>query len=134
MSLYKKFKTDSACESEGVWLDYGEGTRIRIARAGGSNKRFLKSAEKFRRRFKRQLDLDLLSNDVASREAVKIYADSVVLDWEGVTDEDDNELDCTRENVTKVLTDLPDLFIDLQQMALNASLFREEIDAEAAGN
>lgn len=134
MSLYKKFKTDSACETDGVWLDYGDDCRIKIARAGGSNKRFLKSAEKFRRRYKRQLELEILSNDVAQREAIKIYAESVVLDWEGVTDAEGNELNCNQENITKLFTDLPDLFIDVQQMALNASLFREEIDVEAAGN
>ncbi len=43
MSLYKQFGTDKNLETSGIVLQYGEGVEIRIARAGGSNKRYQKS-------------------------------------------------------------------------------------------
>ena len=134
MSLYKKFKTSDEHEQNGVELDYGEGCIIKIARAGGANKRFLKCAEKFNRKYKRQLELEILINDIDYKAAVRMYAEPLVLSWEGVTDQEGNELECTVENVAKVLTDLPDLFSDIRRSATNHQLFKEYIDEKEAGN
>lgn len=134
MSIYRKFKTSKDQEQQGVWLDYGDGVEIRIARAGGSNKKFLKCAERFQRKYKRQLELEILPNDVAYDAAIQMYAESVVLEWKGVCGEDDQPLECTRENVVKVLSDLPDLFADIRAQATNHQLFKEYLDEQAAGN
>lgn len=134
MSLYTIFETNENAEVDGVWLEYSATTRVKIARAGGANKRFLKAADAFRRKFKRQLDLEILDDDVARKEGIQIYADSVVLDWEGVTDKEGNELAFSRENVVKVLTDLPDLFADIQAMAMKHAIFKAAEDEDDAGN
>lgn len=134
MSLYRKFKTDEKVETAGVWLDYGEGTEILVRRAGGSNKAYLQASERFRRKHRRQVELDILSVDAMRKHAIEIYASTIIADWKGVTDEDGNELPFTEENVRKVLTDLPDLLEDIIQSASNSALFRAEIDEADAKN
>lgn len=134
MSLYKLFKTSEKHETEGIWLDYGEGMRIRIARAGGSNKAFLKASEKLQRKYRRQSQLDLLSEEMSRRIFKEIYAETIVLAWENVKDESGNPMECNRQNIIKLFTDLHDLFMDVRAQAENLALWREELDEADAKN
>lgn len=134
MSLYKQFETSSKHETDGVTLDFGDAGKFRIARAGGANKAYLKAIEKLSRKYRRQIALDCLPEAKARRLFIEIYAETVMLGWEGVKDKDGNELPFTRENVVKVFTDLPDFFREIQVEASNLALYREEIDAQDAKN
>lgn len=139
MSLYNTFATDKALEQDGIVLDYGTNSKnqpvqIRIARAGGSNVRFAKVLEQKMRPYKRAIANETMDNKVVERLLVEAYADAVILDWTGVEDREGNALDFTRDNVVKVLTDLPDLFIDIQQQSQKAALFRAELREAEAGN
>jgi len=132
MNPYKMFKNDPDLESQkGIILDYGE-FKIRIARAGGANTDFNRSLRARIKPYKKQIEHNLMDNDLAQQILAEVYADSVILNWSGVTDEEGNELEFTRENVIKVLTDLPELFNDIQAQAQELSNFRElEIEDEA---
>ena len=132
MSIYKLFKTDAKCESEGVTLDYGDGVKIRIARAGGSNKTFMRALERLGKKYRRQIQLDILPPEVDAQLFQEVYADTIVLGWEGATDEAGQPLPFTRENVLKLFQDLPDLWADVRQQAQNLALFRAHLD-EADG-
>jgi len=135
MSLYKQFKTDPSVERDGVILDYGDGVKIRIARAGGvNNKAFLRAIEAFARKHRRQIQLDTLPEDVSRQILREVVATTVVLGWEGVTDEAGNSLPFTKENAIKLFEDLPDLFSDLYAQAQNAALFREDVREADAKN
>jgi hypothetical protein len=132
-SIYRKFKQDKAIERDGIELEYGDGAVFKIARAGGANKAFKTRMEQLQRKYKRQLHHGLLTEEQGRAILIAVYADTVILGWDGVTDEDDNPLDFTRENVVRVLSDLPDLFDDIRSQAEDAGLFREtlqELDAK----
>lgn len=128
MSLYRHFKTSARQEAEGVDLSYPGGVKIKIARAGGSNLAFKKAFERLARRYRRQLELEILPLDVQNKLLQEVYADTVVLGWEGVTDELGRPMEHTRDNVLKLFTDLPDLWADVKTCAENATLFREHLD------
>lgn len=137
--LYQAFETNKDLESSGIELDYGKNSkgepiRIKIARAGGANKRFAKVLDRLLRPYKRQLANDQLSDDVAKDVMIQAYADSVVLGWEGVEDRQGNPMDFTRENVVKLFTDLPELFLDVQQQSQKAALFLVDILEGEQGN
>jgi len=141
VSLKKKFKTDKKCESEGVCLDYGEGQRIWIARAGGANARFRAERQRLFKRYRRQIELGVLSEDIQERIARELYAKTIVLKWEGITKDDcgieegSAELvDFNVENAIRLFENLPDLFDDVQAQAQNNQLFLEHIREEDAGN
>jgi hypothetical protein len=133
-SIYDKFGTDKKAEQEGVILDYGDGLRIRIARAGGSNIRFEKTVQTKMRRFGLQAKHDLLDPDQMREVMREVMAETVVLGWEGVTDRDGNPLAFNRENCIQVFKDLPDLFEDVLEQSRKASLFKANILEDEAGN
>lgn len=139
MNLYNTFETNKDLEKDGILLDYGfnsknEPVQIRIARAGGSNVRFAKTLEQRMRPYKRAIANDTMDNKVAEKLLMEAYADAVILSWEGVEDRDGQPLEFTRDNVLKVLQDLPDLFVDIQQQSQKVALFRADLREEEAGN
>lgn len=130
---YALFQTDKEQEVNGIILDY-PGFSIKIARAGGANKRYTKVLAKRAKPLRRSIEADLLDPDQADALLIGVFAETVVLDWTGVTDAEGKELPCTKSNIVKVLTDLPDLFADIREQANKASLFRAIEREEAAGN
>lgn len=132
-STYKMFKTDQALESGGVTINYGDFS-ITIARAGGSNKAYQRALEKKTRPFRRAIQSDTFTNDQAMAVLREVYVETVILGWDGVTDENDNPIPFTKENCLKLFTDLPDLFSDLMQQASNITLFREDVREEDSKN
>lgn len=131
---YAMFQTDPKAEaSEGIVLDYGS-FRIRVARAGGANAAFKRLMSDKLRPYRKQLDLGTIDEDLAQKILVEVYSESVILGWEGVTDEKGQALPFTRTNVAKLLTDLPDLFRDIQEQAASLSNFKAEQLEEEAKN
>jgi hypothetical protein len=132
-SPYDMFKADSKMETEGVILDYGS-FNIKIARAGGANTAFAKTMERLMKPYRTAIRNEVLDSDLAQKILIEAYADAVVLDWQGVTDASGKKLDYSKNNVVKVLTDLPDLFRDIQEQANKLVLFRKETLEAAAKN
>lgn len=121
---YQLFGTDKKAETEqGISLDYGS-FKIRIVRAGGANRKYVETLNRRLKPYRRQMENDTLDSDVALRTMAEVYADTVIIGWEGVTDAEGRDLDYCRNNVIKLLTDLPELFRDLQEQAGKAALFR----------
>lgn len=132
MSLYKSFKTDANLEKSGIELEYGENSKeqpilIRIARAGGANSAYNKRLEVLTKPYRRQIQTETVDNKVLEKIVAQAFAETVVLGWEGVEDEDNNELVFSVDNVVKLFTDLPDLYKDIQEQAQKTALFRQEI-------
>ena len=122
---YELFKTDEDIENKGVSLNYGN-FKIVVARAGGSNKKYLNLLEAKLRPYRRQIQTGTLDQETDVRVLAEVYAETVVLGWEGVTNEDGESIPFTKPNIIKLLTELPDLFADLRAQANNVSLFRSE--------
>lgn len=132
MNPYQMYKTNTAAEADqGIALDYGTFT-IRVARAGGANKKFGKLLNDRLKPYRRQIDNDTLGEGIAEKVMAETYADAVILGWDGVTDESGKPLVYCRANVIKLLLDLPELFLDIQQQAVKAGNFRiEERETDA---
>jgi hypothetical protein len=132
MNLYQTFKADESMEKTGIDLQYGPDCKIRIARAGGSNRRYGKLLGERLKPFRRQMDNGTLDDAVAAELMAEVYAESVILGWTGVDGPDGQPLDFNRENCVKLLTDLPELFRDIQEQAAKIANFRAaEREADA---
>lgn len=138
MSLYNIFATDKSAEQDGIWVDYGDAGRIKIARMGGSNSAYTKAVANLYKANKHAIDTDTMSDEVAEKKQREIFAKHVVLDWDngdglpGLPGPEGELLDFTQENVVKVLSDLPDLYADLRAQAAKVSNFRKAaIEADA---
>lgn len=129
MSLFKQFKTDPDLETKGIFINFGETKdgriiNFRLARAGGSNKAYEKAMELATKPIRRQLMNDTVDNAQLLRITRKVFAETVVLGWENVEDEDDKPIPFSKENCLKLFEELPDLFLDVQEQARKAVLYR----------
>ncbi len=137
MSLFKQFETSPDLERKGVLLDYGknkDGTdiMIRIARAGGANKQYDKRMEILTKPMRRQIQNETVEAEAIDRVFRKVWAETVVLGWEHVQDEDGKEIPFSVDNCIALFEKLPDLFADIQEQSRKAALFRQE-NLEADG-
>jgi len=139
MSLYTNFKTDPKLEKDGIVLQYGENSEgkpieITIARAGGSNQNYLRRMEVKAKPFRRQIQNDTMDRKAMEAIIREVYAETIVIGWTGVEDQDGNPMACTKENVVKLFNDLPDLFGDIQEQAQRSSLFRAYVREDDSKN
>jgi hypothetical protein len=134
MSTYRTFKTDPGLETSGITIDYGSAGKFRIARAGGSNKRFNKKFAQLTRPHRRAIAAQAMDDDLADGLMMDAFIESSLLGWEGVTGEDGQALEFTKDNARKLFRDLPDLFRDLLNEAQNIALFRRSLLETEAGN
>jgi hypothetical protein len=143
MTMYSTFKTDDKAEQEGILLEY-DGFRVTVARAGGANKRFKRVLEELARPSQRLIANDAFSNDQADDLLKRVYAKTVVKNWEtkvdgewkrGIENPDGGELLPVNEtNVLATFDALPDLYLDIRDQAQKSALFRVALREEAAKN
>ncbi|HWV46423.1 MAG TPA: hypothetical protein VN039_10475 [Nitrospira sp.] len=132
MNLYEQFETNSQCETDGIFIDYGPNSkgkniRFKLARAGGKNIQFAKAMEKYSKPHRRMIELGLLAPSVAEGIMRTVFIESVLKGWENVEDRAGAELPYSPEAADALFTELPDLFTNLNELARDASNFREEL-------
>lgn len=77
------FATDPESEESGVWVDLGDGAAIRVARMG--NKKHVKTQRRLMKPHRGLLQSGRsLSDDVADAIAVKVTAETILVDWKGL--------------------------------------------------
>lgn len=142
MSIYKNMKTDEKLTAEGVTFEL-YGNRIKMARAGIGNPAFQASMTKRTQPYRRQIANNTMDGNKEAEILRNVYADSVIHDWEvqvdgewkrGIEAEDGSVIPFTKENVVATLEKLPELFLELQQLASNASHYRVEQLEDDSGN
>lgn len=139
MNLYRQFKTDTSLEKKGIILQYGTNSKgdpieLRVARAGGANDAFLKRLEAKTKPIRKQIQNETVERETSIALMRDLYAETVVLGWSGVEDEDGNEVAFSKAAVIKLFTDLPDMFADVQEQCSKHTLFRAELREEDAKN
>jgi hypothetical protein len=129
--LHKNFATNKNLEREGITLEYHDPdevdippVRIKIARAGGSNTAYEKALDRRTRSMRRQLAANAVSVAEIRRITREVFAETVLLGWENVTDDKGVAIPFNYDNAVELLTDLPDLMADIEQQAGQAQLFR----------
>lgn len=142
MSLYERYETSPQLEKTGIVADFTD-FRVKLARAGGSNTAFQKRMEFLTKPYRRMISSGNIDIELIRKLTAKAYAETVILDWEtlvdreyvsGIETKDGAIMPVTPELVESVLLDLPDLFVDIQEYAQNASLFRADILEHDAKN
>lgn len=127
MGTYDMLGTDPVLEtSKGVDIDFGaEIGRFTILRAGTMNARYSSMVrELLLKPHGRKIEAGTLDEKTAREAWVRIYADTIVLGWSGVTGPDGKDLPHSREAAIRLFTDLPELFKRIQSEADNWANFR----------
>ena len=116
----KRFKTDAALEENGQAVDFGDGIEVTVRRISS------KVVQEAKRRldkpyanlFKTNPNYELPA-DIQDKQITKLMAEAIVVDWKGVVDENDQELECTVENKMKIFSDRD--LVDFRNNVLLAS-------------
>lgn len=132
-SLDKVFRRDDSLEVEGVWFDFGV-IQIKMARAGGGNKKFAASLAKKMKPYQGSLQFESLPLETRERVFQELYAESVILDWKGVLDEDQNPYPFTYDNVIEFFQQYPEVFNMVLTEATKFSNFKFAEDEETVTN
>ena len=137
MSTYEVYKTSKGMEEEGTWVKMNDGSKWKLRR---TNSKFAQKQldlarkphlSEIKRSERRNRDVNL---DTQHEINMNWAAKGLVVDWEGVTDEKNEEMEFTVENVLKVFTDLPDLYLDVVTASAEVANFMEEEEEEDEGN
>lgn len=132
-SMYDLYETDEHLEKNGVVFDYGS-FRVKLARAGGSNKKYGRLLEAKTKPYKRAIQTKTMDEDLANRLLMEVFVETCLLSWESQVDEGewksgillkDGSLQAfNKENAIQVLKKLPDLYQDMSSMALEMGNYR----------
>lgn len=127
-------KTDESLEQKGVWNDLGEYGNFLLARSGGANDTFARKAQALYRKHRKAMEHGILSDSAIRGELARIYAETVVLNWKGVTGKDGKVLKYSILNAEKILKDIPELFRILMDCSSESAAYRQNVLEEEAGN
>lgn len=133
-TIYGLFKNSDKSEQEGIVVDYGEAGKFRIARAGGSNRKYARRLEQISKPHRAAIRSEVLPDELANKLLIQVFAETIVLGWEGVLAEDGSPLPFSVPNCVKLFEDLPDLFQDLREQANKGALFRQALLEADSGN
>ena len=137
--LSERFATSKKLSSEGVWIDIdlndgGKPLRFLLARMGRSNKRWSSQASKVYRHHKRKIDAGLMSDDEATERALKIFCNTVLLDWQNIEDENDIPIPYSPEQGVKILTAFDGLYDYLLEESQDILNYKETATSVLVGN
>lgn len=133
-TIFDLFQTDDSVETMGVLLRYSEDPPIRIlvARAGGANKAFDTAIKNLTKSHRDAIKRGTLEPDVMTDILQEAYAKTVVKGWEGITERDGTEIECTPKNVKELFKRIPDMWTDVLSFASNfVNFLGSEEDTDA---
>lgn len=129
VSAYDMFETVADAEAQGIWIEIGA-MRFKLARTGGANEAFMKTASKRLKPF--QNALEQMPRKQQDTLAIGIFVDTVLMDWENVAGRDKVLIPYSKEAAKALLLDLPNLFAALQAEANSMANFtKANLDAAA---
>jgi len=124
------FKTDEGRERDGVWVDIGDGARLLVARV--NNERHKQVFLELTKPYKVQVRTGTIQEEVAARILRECYARTILLSWEGLQDDDGNDIPYSQEAAEELLA-IPDFMSMVGEFATTRELYRKE-EQEQAGN
>lgn len=144
MGLYDQNQTNTDLEKKGKWIDYG-GYRIKVARAGGTNRKYLSELEAAMKPIRRAIDSGTVPQERQKAIMVDVFAKTIIMGWETWDDEKEDWVSgieqpdgtigkFTKELVIETLNALPSVLEDIQKDAMALQTFLEGAREEEAGN
>ncbi|GAI86252.1 unnamed protein product [marine sediment metagenome] len=134
MANIESIKTDLKKETEGVWVDFEVGIRLKIARA--RNVAYRESMRKImepRRKTIREggMELEELQDLVK-----QVQAETVLLDWENIEDKDGNSIKHSSEQALAFFNDpeLRDFYTFVVTQSENMENFKKELVKDSEKN
>lgn len=126
-NLDKLFKTSSTLERDGVDFALDEKTSFRVRRFNSQNHRVKAAMASYYKPYARQVELGTLPQEKSTEITMKLFIDVCLVSWEGVEDENEQPIECNKENALKLFKSLPDLFEALWKYANDFENYKEDL-------
>lgn len=144
MKIAARYGTDPKLETEGKWIDWGEGARLKIARIGNAKYREMLRQEMSQYDSLRRAGRKVSEDDTANA-VIKCLAHTILLDFEGIDGEginiegieftaDGKHVAYSTRNAYLLLTTYKDFREEVATIASDMETFRAERIEEAAKN
>lgn len=118
---------------EGVRVEYDDGRAFVLHRAGGANKKFARVMQAKTKPHTRKIQAGTMPDSVADRLLAEVYAESVIIGWDGIT-AGGKPVPFNTDNVVAFLLAKPEVFTAIQRDAQDLSVFRRAENEAAAKN
>lgn len=128
-----KLKIDQDKCDDGIWIDWYDGARLKIARL--NNAKHMKISQKLTKPYNNiRHNGGQIPNDKQLEIAAECLGRAILLDWEGLEDDDGKKISYSEEQSIELIKDIPDLADIVTQEASNNENFRAEALENAAKN
>ncbi len=137
MGTYDIYKTDKAKEEDGAWVTFVDGSKWLIVRGNSSRaRRALEAAQRPHRSatLRSQRQNKALPEAITDEINMNWTVNALVLGWKGVTGPDGKALTFNEKNLRQILTDLPDIHLDVLTACGEISNYQDQMDEETVGN
>lgn len=137
--IKKKFASSEKLSQQGVWItcdlgDGGEPVRFLLARQGRANRRWASQASRVYREQKRRIDAGLMSDKESMERSIRIFCNTVLLDWDGLTDSEGHKIPYSPEVAFDLLTECDGLYDYLSEESQEITNFQEQEVKKTLGN
>jgi hypothetical protein len=130
--LFARFKTDENKEEGGVWVDFGDGVKIKVRRL--RSRKSLEVRKDLDKPFADQIRRGPLDDKVAEDLLIQQIAQGIIADWEGVDLGDGEIVPYTAGNAYTLMKALPELRDSILQVSADAESYRAKVDEDTEKN
>lgn len=133
-NLHRNYATDSKKEEEGVWKEFDGGIKLKLRRL--SSKASQDARKEAEKPYTSQLREKEPDTEILEKVFIQQLARGVIVDWEGVQDEDGKEIPFTPDLGVELLSDeaLKDFRGEVIGFAISRDTFKAEANKDAVGN
>lgn len=134
MANIERIKTDVLKETDGVWVDYVLGIRLKIARA--RNSKYREVLRDLMEPVQREVRDDTIKLEDLAKFLIKARAKTILLDWENIDTPDGTPIPYSSEQAEKFFSDpeLKDFYEFVVTISENAADFKKEITEKSVKN
>ena len=129
---FSSFKTDTTKESDGVWVDAGEGMKLKLARYG--NPKFDDYLRKLSTPLQRRLIDGTISQSAMEKLEMQAMSIHVLKGWEGLQDDQGKDIQYSPEVALELMTSARDFFKLVRELSQRADHYRTSVVENAMGN
>lgn len=132
MNLYRQFKTDEQKEVDGVWIALSATARVKVARMG--NTRYRECMKRLRAPYQQGGLGTTIPDDLQQALLREAVAETILVDWDGIEDQDGHPLPYSKKAALDACTDLKDFYLVVLAASDNMETFKVSTQAALEKN
>jgi hypothetical protein len=121
--MNEAFGIDEKSEVDGITADYGL-FKIKMKHAYRTNKAYVKMLEREMEPVRRSMENGLLSAEAGDAILHKVYANTIVIGWSGMKDDDGKDIPYSPQKCIEYFKKYPRFFDSVKKDAENFDLFK----------